>query len=144
MRDYIIRSDQNGIRATLWDLEADIMEAVWDHGWEEFAVCDVHESLQQTREIAYTTVMTTVCRLFDKGLLDRRKDGRRYLYRPMYSRAEFLRELTRDVLERLPDPCSEEAIAYLVERVEDADSGTLDRLEALIARRRAEIEGEKS
>ena len=142
MSQYVIRPDRDGIRAGLYDLEADIMEVVWARGPDEFAVSDVHEALLQDREIAYTTVMTTVSRLYDKGLLERHKDGRRYLYRPLQTREAFLRSLSRDVFERLPESGQEEAIAFLVERVEQADLDELDRLEALIARRRAEIRGE--
>lgn len=143
MTQYLIRSDGNGIRASLFELEADIMEVVWSHGWSEFAVADVHEALLDDRQIAYTTVMTTVSRLFDKEILDRRKDGRRYLYSPRFTRESFLRSLTREVFDRLPDPGREEAIAFLVERVGEADSAELDRLEALIARRREEIAGDE-
>lgn len=136
----LIRSSGEGVRASLFDLEADIMEVVWGHAWETFAVGDVHEALLVDREIAYTTVMTTVSRLFEKGVLDREKEGRRYVYRPLFTRESFLRSLTREVFDRLPAASQDEAIAYLVERVEDPSE--LDRLEQLIARRRAEIRGD--
>jgi len=139
MTHYLIRPDGAGVRASLFELEADIMEVVWAHDWDGFAVSDVHEALLAEREIAYTTVMTTVSRLYDKGILDRQKDGRRYLYRPLFTRESFLRALTREVFERLPASSQDEAIAFLVERVEEAGSDELDRLEALIARRRSEI-----
>lgn len=137
---YLIRSDGEGVRASLFDLEADIMEVVWGHGWETFAVGEVHEVLLADREIAYTTVMTTVARLFEKGVLEREKDGRRYLYRPLFTRESFLRALTREVFDRLPPTSQDEAIAYLVERVDDPRE--LDRLEGLIALRRAQIGGD--
>lgn len=136
---YLIRNEGEGVRAALFDLEADIMEIVWSQGWERFAVADVLDALQQEREIAYTTVMTTIGRLFEKEILTRQKDGRRYLYQPVYSREEFLRTLTRDVFERLTEPSRAEAIAFLVERVGESDTSELDRLEALIARRRKQI-----
>jgi predicted transcriptional regulator len=135
-----IRPEKEGIRASLFDLEADIMEIVWSKGWRSFAVADVHKELEHQREIAYTTVMTTVTRLFEKELLSRRRDGRRYLYHPRMSREAFLRTMAREVLASLTDVGREEASALLVERVAEADVEELDRLEALIERRRRELQ----
>ena len=89
MKGIRIRPEQEGLRTSLFDLEAEIMETVWSSGWETFAVSDVHNILEKEREIAYTTVMTTVSRLFDKGLLDRHKEGRRYIYVPKMTRETF-------------------------------------------------------
>lgn len=133
-----IRPEQDGLRTSLFDLEAEIMEVVWEQGWEEFAVSQVHLLLEEQREIAYTTVMTTVTRLFNKELLTRRKEGRRYLYRPSMSRAEFIEAMTREVLGSLPPVGQEAAMALLVERVAEADEEELDRLEALIRKRRGD------
>jgi predicted transcriptional regulator len=136
MRGIRIRPEQEGLRTSLFDLEAEIMEVVWGNGWDEFSVADVHTALQAQREIAYTTVMTTVSRLHDKELLTRRRDGRRYLYAPAMSRTDFIASMTRDVLDSLPPIGHDAAIAYLVERVAEADEEELERLEALIRMRR--------
>lgn len=139
MKGIRIRPEKEGIRASLFDLEADIMEVVWSKGWETFAVADVHRVLERDRDIAYTTVMTVVTRLHEKELLERERDGRRYVYRPRMTRDEFLREMTREVLESLSDFGREEAAAYLVERVSEAGVEELDRLEVLIKTRRREL-----
>ncbi len=136
MKGIRLRPEQDGLRTSLFDLEAEIMELIWSEQWPEFAVSAVHEVLETRRDIAYTTVMTTVARLFDKELLGRRKDGRRYLYRPMMSEAEFIEEMTRTLLNRLPPVGQAAAVAMLVERVSEADEAELDRLEALIRSRR--------
>ncbi len=112
------------------------MEIVWGQGWDEFAVTDVHGRLEALREIAYTTVMTTISRLYDKELLTRRKQGRRYVYRPTMTRTEFIEAMTREVLNSLPPVGQQAAVALLVERVAEADEAELDRLEALIRERR--------
>ena len=138
MKGIHIRPEQDGLRTSLFDLEATIMEIVWDHAWSEFSVSDVHKELESQREIAYTTVMTTVSRLFKKELLTRRKDGKRYQYSPAMTRVEFIERMTRDVLNSLPPVGQQAAMAMLVERVADADDAELDRLEALIQRRRQE------
>ena len=136
MKGIRIRLEQDGLRTSLFDLEAVIMEIVWEQSWDEFAVSDVHEQLEALREIAYTTVMTTVSRLHDKELLTRRKDGRRYIYHPVMTRSEFIEAMTREVLNSLPPVGQETAVALLVERVAEADEAELDRLEELIRERR--------
>ena len=138
MKGIRIRPEQDGLKTSLFDLEAEIMEHVWDQDWDEFAVSDVHTLLERQREIAYTTVMTTVSRLYDKELLTRRKQGRRYLYRSKMTREEFLEAMTREVLESLPPVGQQTAVALLVERVARADDEELERLEALIRRKRSE------
>ena len=100
----------------MFDLEAEIMEVVWASGWDWFSVADVHRRLSERREIAYTTVMTTVSRLFEKGLLERERQGRRYVYRARLGREAFFREVTRKVLDHLPDGARHEAVALLVRK----------------------------
>ena len=75
MKTARIRPGKSGIRAVLFDLEADIMEIVWSKGWDRFTVSEVHGELERQRDIAYTTVMTTVDRLFAKELLTRTRQG---------------------------------------------------------------------
>jgi predicted transcriptional regulator len=133
------RNGKRGLALHLFDLEAEIMDVVWSHGLERFAVSDVLVVLERRREIAYTTVMTTVARLHDKGVLDRRRDGKRYLYSPRLSREEFLQSTAREVLRGLSDSSGHGALALLVETVSAADGGVLDELERVIRRRRKQL-----
>lgn len=139
MKGIRIRPEQQGIRASLFDLEADIMEAVWASDWAWFAVSDVRDALLESRDIAYTTVMTTVVRLRDKGLLRRRRDGRRYLYHAKLSRDAFTRAMARDVLDSLDADSQGAAMALLVDRVSRADGDELAQLEKIIRARRKEL-----
>ena len=116
------------------------MEALWSLGAGPVSVADVHRVLERSREIAYTTVMTTMNRLVDKELLERSRDGRRNLYRARMGKDAFLREMTREVLHSLPAEGHDEAVAYLVEQVSEADEAELDRLERLIAARKKELD----
>ena len=75
-----LRPGEVGLRAFLYDLEADIMELVWAAEGQAIGVPEIHAALGESRELAYTTAMTTVARLHDKGLLSRVKNGRRYDY----------------------------------------------------------------
>lgn len=140
MRGIRIRPEQTGLRTALFDLEADIMDIVWRQAWDAFTVSDVHRELERERPIAYTTVMTTVSRLHDKELLARARDGKRYVYRPRMGREEFQRAMARELLASLPEVGREEAVALLVDRVSEADAAELARIEALIRKRRRELE----
>ena len=130
------RPEQRGLRAALFDLEADIMEVVWARSVREFAVADVQRELARHREIAYTTVMTTVGRLHEKGLLVRTRDGKRYLYAPAMTREEFTESMTRELLDSLSGIDPRQALALLVDQVADGDAAELDHLETLIRQRK--------
>lgn len=139
MKGIRIRPEESGLKASLFDFEAEIMEIVWSRQLSDFCVAEIHRILEDRREVAYTTVMTTLGRLCDKELLDRVKDGRKYLYRPRLTRSEFIREMTRDVMNSLPPLGQSEAISMLVERVSESDDDALDRLEELIRKQRERL-----
>lgn len=116
------------------------MDVVWSRRLTSFAVSDVLDVLERRRAIAYTTVMTTVARLHSKSLLTRVRDGKRYLYSPKLTREQFLEATAREVLDGAVG--GHRAMAMLAEKVSEASLGELDELEALIRRRREELEGE--
>jgi len=128
---------EKGLGVRLHELESTIMDVVWSKRLTSFAVSDVLVVLQVQREIAYTTVMTTVVRLQSKGLLRRVRDGRRYLYSPNLSREQFLEATAREVLDKTVGV--PRAMAMLAEKVSEASASDLDALEALIRRRRREL-----
>ena len=134
-----LRRGKKGIELQLHELEAAIMEVVWSRQWSEFSVGDVLEVLEKKRDIAYTTVMTTVSRLYDKEILTRQRDGKRYLYCPRMNRQEFLESTARQVLDGLGPAGEQHAVALLVEKVSAASRKELDEIEALIKKRRKEL-----
>ena len=115
------------------------MEVVWSKAWSEFAVADVHRELERERDIAYTTVMTTVSRLHEKGLLGRQREGKRYVYRPSMSREEFTQSMARELLGSLSGLGHEQALSLLVDQVAESDEEELRKLEALIRKRKKEL-----
>ncbi|MET0413225.1 MAG: BlaI/MecI/CopY family transcriptional regulator [Polyangiaceae bacterium] len=134
---FRLRPGKKGLELRLHELEAAVMDVVWSKGLVSFAVADVLAQLERTREIAYTTVMTTLARLHDKGLLTREREGKRYLYSVRLSREEFLESTAREVLDRAVG--GPQALAMLAEKVSEASARELDELEALIRRRRQEL-----
>lgn len=120
----------------LGPLEQDVMDVVWR--LRDATVRDVHADLAMTREIAYTTVMTTMSRLARKGMLERDTADLAHRYRPALSREQYGRGAVGDVLAWMLDRYPEPAVAYLTDMVDDLDDMTLDELREAVARRRAQ------
>jgi predicted transcriptional regulator len=122
----------------LGHLELTVMQILWDRG--ESNVRDVAGQLD--RPLAYTTVMTTLDRLFKKGLLVRRKEERAFVYSTRYSRTEWEQKRTGDLIAGLlaPDRSSELLISCLVDAVGRHDATLLDELERKIRLKRKELE----
>lgn len=110
-------------------LETQVMDEVWRHGGER-SVRDVHAAFQA--RLAYTTVMTTMDRLYKKGLLDRRKEGRAFLYSARINRQQLALSSGASALRGLLQTEGEAALSFLVDTVTDRDLSLLDRLERLV------------
>jgi len=113
-------------------LEAEVMGLIWDHG-DWVAVNDIRPALRG-RARAYTTVMTIVTRLCDKGLLERRRQGRGFVYRPVLTREALAARTLHDVLASTDDPHA--VLAHFVRDLQ-ASPELLARLQALAAGTRA-------
>ncbi|SRR5579871_3461033 len=119
----------------LGPLEFAVMEIVWQR--PEANVHHVAELL--ARPLAYTTVMTTLDRLYKKGLLDRRKSDRAFVYSARFSREEWQRKQASGVVAELLDgsrQSNEILISCLVDAVEQHDETLLDELERKIQLKR--------
>lgn len=119
-----------GIKKALGDLEAEVMECLWK--LYSASVQEVCDTLNQTREIAYTTVMTTMDRLYKKGYLERTKVGKAYIYIPTYSREKFQEALAKEVLGGVLDSFAEPVISTFVDLISEENPEYLDRLVMMI------------
>ncbi|KJS88775.1 MAG: hypothetical protein JM58_00345 [Peptococcaceae bacterium BICA1-8] len=99
---------QKGICKVLGKLEAEVMEIVWSEG--KVSVRNVYEILVVNREIAYTTVMTTLGRLTKKGILSKTRQGNAYLYSSFISKEEFINNMISSILESLVRDYKDEVI----------------------------------
>jgi predicted transcriptional regulator len=125
-------------RGALGRLEFAVMEILWAAG--ESSVRDVSERVE--RPLAYTTVMTTLDRLYKKGLLERRKSDRAFLYSPKFTRREWEQKRAGDLVAGvLSDPrhSSDVLICCLVDAVGEQDEALLDELERKIRAKRREL-----
>jgi predicted transcriptional regulator len=120
----------------LGDLEADVMSIVWERG--RTSVQDVKDALEPSRSLAYTTVMTVMSRLAEKGILERQKEGRAYYYTSTASQDKVAGSLLQTLIKRLYDGATGRAIAQLLETDGNVDDTELERLEQLIRSKRGE------
>lgn len=122
-----------GIGRVLGALQTAVMEVLWRE--PNLAVNDVESRLRHTREIAHTTVLTILDRMFRKGYLTREKEGKAYIYAARYTREEFEQMVAQQVLGALLGQFSEPALSAFVDLVGE-DAETLDRLENIIRQKR--------
>ena len=132
------KSSQEILENSLGSLERDVMDCVWTRG--EISVRDACEHVDST--IAYTTLMTTMDRLFKKGLLTRRKVGRAFMYSAAATREAVERavasELVHSLLQRDGAPLP--VLSSLVDAVSDRDRALLEELERLIHEKRRALD----
>lgn len=122
----------------LGPLEYEVMRELW----REFpaSVADVLERINDGRggddELAYTTVMTVLSRLHEKGYLGREKVGRGYQYRPRFTEEKLVERLGRREVDELLDRFGDVALAHFADALEEAAPAQIERLIELARRRR--------
>lgn len=112
---------------TLTPQELAIMKVVWR--LDQATVRDVYEALRAKRDIAYTTVMTMMKILEEKGYLKKSRVDRAFLYRPAQPRHQVVGDIVRDFLDRVFDGAAAPLLLHL------AKEGRLTREERRLIRR---------
>src|SRR4051812_37429307 len=105
------------------DLEAVIMDRIWDRDASTTTVRDIFDDLIAEREIAYTTVMSTMDNLHSKGWLAREKDGKAYRYWPTLTREQHSARLMRAALDGGGSP--DLVLSHFVEQIGPEESARL-------------------
>ncbi len=101
----------------LGELESEVMEIIWQSK-DPISVRTVTQILQKKRKIAYTTVMTIMNRLVDKGILSRKQEGRAYLYKGAVSKDKFLTRISRQIIKNFISSFGDAAVAHFAQEVE--------------------------
>lgn len=136
----VTRPPRSHVDPVLGPLETRVLDALWSRAG---AAC-VRDLQPGFPGVAYTTLMTTLDRLFRKGVLHRDKQGRAYFYRPQFSRDELRSQRAGSALAiMLPGEASamRPILSLFVDAVGERDRGLLDELETLVRARRDELEG---
>ena len=110
------------------------MEIVWRRG--AVTVGQVAEALANGKPPAYTTIMTILTRLFEKGLLVRETQGRAYCYQATKSKARYLEEVAQTRVRSLITDFGEVAVAQFIAEIGKADSVHLAQLAEFIEKRK--------
>ena len=118
-------------------LEREVLEQTWQR--DEVSVRDIFLAFEE--RIAYTTLMTTLDRLYKKHLLTRRKDGRAFLYSPAFSRDELDHGIREDVIDGLFSDSHriQPLLACIVDTVSERDREMLDELDRLVKEKKREL-----
>jgi predicted transcriptional regulator len=119
------RSQRLLLPPRLGELEARIIETIWDRG-DWLSTREVTEALAPERRLAYTTTMTVLVRLWKKGVLRRRKVGRAYLYHTVHTREEWTALRMSDLLTVANDRAA--ALSHFVSDITPSDIRQLRRL----------------
>lgn len=133
------KAPREAMLASLGTLERKTLEEVWRR--KETNVREVVAALGDN--FAYTTIMTTLDRLYKKGYLDRKKAGRAFSYTPRMSPEELRVGIAGDVIVGLIDGATknvEPVLACIVDAVSDRDRELLDELERLVKEKKASLD----
>jgi len=124
------------------DRELEALKELWQRG--EATVREVCDAMNTTgEELAYTTVLSLLQVMEQKGLVEHRREGKAYVYLPRIEREKTFRRLAAGFLERVFDGALDE---YLVHALESRrlSAAELDELEAKIAEARAQTRGQRT
>jgi len=110
-------SSEQKFGKVLGELESEVMEIIWQAG-EPVSVREITSILQKKRQIAYTTVMTVMGRLVEKGLLKCQRIGKAYTYTSSYTKDKFLTKITRQIMKNLSLSFGEIAVAHFAQEIE--------------------------
>jgi len=120
------------------ELEAMVMRHVWARGPAD--VKTVYRAIGAARRITLNTVQSAMERLYRKGLLDREKVSHAYVYSARLSREAFTAEAMRAVVANVLGGKMEPVLSAFVDLAADLSTEDLERLERMIAERRAAAE----
>lgn len=112
-------------------------ERLMDLLWLEPGPVAVREVVRQLRgELAYTTVMTTLDRLYKKGLLTRQKERTAFLYQPAMTRDQYHRRIVEETVSGLLEKSAGPVLSAFVDVAVSIDGANLARLERVLAKHR--------
>ena len=130
-----IRGHDAQLEAAFGPLERRVLDALWAHATPA-CVRDLQAAFPG---VAYTTLMTTLDRLFRKGVLHRHKKGRAFVYHPAATKVELRSRLAGSALATLlpgESAAVRPLLSLFVNAVEARDHTLLDELERLVHERR--------
>jgi len=125
-------------KTQLGPLEQELLEKLWQR--KNATVRELLDSCDM--KLAYTTIMTTLDRLYKKQLLERIPEGRAFRYSPRHTKEELEKVTASETIRQLlsSGTTAELPLSYLVEAVSEHDVHLLDELQRLLEQKRRELQ----
>ncbi len=132
---------ESGLHKLLGELEVEIMEEMWRR--DEATVRDIALVVREKRDAAYTTVMTVMSNLAEKGLLTRTPiDKKTHLYSVALTREEFLAQASQKMVDALIHDFGDLALVQFLEAVGEIEPARLERLRGLLSETKGQAPGD--
>lgn len=101
----------------LGELETEVMEIIWRQK-DTISVKDVTEILEKKRKIAYTTTMTIMTRLVEKGVLIRHLNGSSYLYKPKVTKEQFIAKAVHGIFSTAVSTLGDGVLSHFIKEIQ--------------------------
>ena len=130
MRIRKFNINESGLNRFFGPLESKIMDILWND--VEMTIKEVQQVLEKEKSTNFNTVMTVMNRLIEKGILQKRTEGRSFLYKPVFSRVEFLNTQSKEMTNELMDEFGTVVVSHMLDALEVADDDLVAKLEQKI------------
>ena len=124
------KMNESGLNRFFGPLEAKIMDILWND--MEMTIKEVQLVLDREKLTNFNTVMTVMNRLVEKGILQKRVEGRASVYKPVLSRVEFLNTQSKEMTNELMDEFGNVVVSHMLDALEDVDEDLVAKLEQKI------------
>lgn len=129
--------NESGLNRFFGPLEAKILDILWND--VEMTIKNVQQVLDQEKLTNFNTVMTVMNRLVEKGILQKRVEGRSFLYQPIQTRVEFLHTQSKEMTNELMDEFGNVVVSHMLDALEDVDDELVAKLEHKIKQLKKEL-----
>lgn len=130
MKIQHFKTNESGLNRFFGTLEAKIMDILW--AGPEMAIKDVQHQLEREKPVNFNTVMTVMNRLVEKGILEKRQEGRSFLYQPVLTREQFLDNQSKELTHELIEEFGPLVVNHMLDALEEADPSLMEKLEQKI------------
>ena len=130
MKIQQFKTNETGLNRFFGSLEAKILDILWNG--PEMSIKDVKKKLDQEKSTNFNTVMTVMNRLVDKGVLEKRVEKRTSMFKPLFSKEEFLQTQSKELTQDLMDEFGPLAVNHMLDALEEADPVLIEKLEQKI------------
>ncbi|MCS7460911.1 BlaI/MecI/CopY family transcriptional regulator [Paenibacillus doosanensis] len=132
MKIHHFKTNESGLNRFFGALEAKIMDILWDGA--EKSIKDVQQKLErdQKKLVNFNTVMTVMNRLVEKGVLNKRLEGRSFAYSPVLSKEQFIDTQSKELTHELIEEFGPLVVSHMLDALEEADTELMEKLEQKI------------